>query len=539
MKFSIIKTYLEVINFKKTRIIYVLALQISLSIFELFSVLVLFNFVSLLTEQSEVLSENKLMPEILMLGSLSLVAYMFKPFIYYHIMYRIFDHIFSCWELLNYNILLRFFNTQNKFQPESGQNEREAVLSTETTTVVTSFIIPITTAFAEIIVITSLSLFLFVVNPIATLIAILCCSIVFAVVNSITRPAIRRLGLLRSVEEVKRINLINNVISNRDELVFFDQGDHLFNKLEESLISIKSSWTKHLALGLVPKASMEFAAIISAALSVGYALIFSGMTIDETIAFAVATGLVVMRVVPAANKIILGYQYANFNLPSAQRITRSFVGHDDDDKISEVSTAPASLELKGLHNREKRLADFIVERPGIYAITGRSGAGKSVFLKSLLGLVNSRFESRRISSSEGRSKVAYVSQKPQLWVGTFRENLTLTNSEKENLNCWIERLGLQEAIENLPDGLDTKVNPEVEQLSGGQIARFTFLRTILREPEILILDEFTANLDAKSKQIILQICSEISAKTIIVIATHDTATLKICEKKFDLELGWT
>jgi ABC-type multidrug transport system fused ATPase/permease subunit len=125
-----------------------------------------------------------------------------------------------------------------------------------------------------------------------------------------------------------------------------------------------------------------------------------------------------------------------------------------------------------------------------------------------------------------RSHMALVSQEPMLFHGTVRENVrygkpNATDAEVEaaarEANAW-------EFIEKLPQGLETVVSQVA--LSAGQRQRISIARAILKDPEILILDEATSQLDAKSEGVVQAALDRLMRGRTVVVIAHRLSTIK-------------
>jgi ABC-type multidrug transport system fused ATPase/permease subunit len=142
-------------------------------------------------------------------------------------------------------------------------------------------------------------------------------------------------------------------------------------------------------------------------------------------------------------------------------------------------------------------------------ICGRSGEGKSTVLKMLPGLLEADngvlrvggVEARQADPSALRSLVGFVPQEPYLFETSLRDNLAYGREIDEAEIIRVVRLvRLGEFLAGLPNGLDTCLGPDGFAVSGGEKARISLARAILRQPNTLILDEATAFLDSETEE---------------------------------------
>lgn len=145
-----------------------------------------------------------------------------------------------------------------------------------------------------------------------------------------------------------------------------------------------------------------------------------------------------------------------------------------------------------------------------YAVIGKSGCGKSTLLSLLLGYYPNYSGSIRYDGVELReltreylgNTVAYVSQDTFLFQDTIQNNITLYHEEytPQEIEAALEQAGLKELVDSLSEGLSTMVEENGKNFSGGEKQRLSLARALLRKSRVLLLDEFTANLDKETAE---------------------------------------
>lgn len=180
------------------------------------------------------------------------------------------------------------------------------------------------------------------------------------------------------------------------------------------------------------------------------------------------------------------------------------------------------------------------------AFVGPSGSGKSTivrlleqFYKPLSGdILMEQSSIYDFNLKEWRSKIAWVSQNNAVLSGSIRDNLCLGLNRlvtDDELMKVLDLVSLGDEIRSMKEGLDTEVGERGRFLSGGQSQRLQIARTYLKDAEILIFDESTANLDAYSEYAIISILySALKEKTVVIIA-HRLSTVKDVDCIFFLE----
>ena len=138
-----------------------------------------------------------------------------------------------------------------------------------------------------------------------------------------------------------------------------------------------------------------------------------------------------------------------------------------------------------------------------------------------------------------RELLGVVQQEVFLFDGTVRENIAYANRDAslDDVLAAAQRANAHEFIVNLPDGYDSIIGERGVKLSGGQRQRLSIARALLAQPQILILDEATSNLDTESEQLIQQSMDELlKGRTTFVIA-HRLSTITHADKIVVMDAG--
>ena len=174
---------------------------------------------------------------------------------------------------------------------------------------------------------------------------------------------------------------------------------------------------------------------------------------------------------------------------------------------------------------------FKAEKGDFVTFVGRTGAGKSTIFKLLLGLYEPGqgkvlvcgIEAADISDEKKRRLFGYVAQQPQLVSGSIAQQISLFDNSLtgEKIVSAARLVGLDEVIEKMPQGYETPINKAA--FSQGQLLLLSIARAICSEPEILLLDEITANLDSSTEINILEAISKAAQGRTVLSITHRLA----------------
>lgn len=201
-------------------------------------------------------------------------------------------------------------------------------------------------------------------------------------------------------------------------------------------------------------------------------------------------------------------------------------------RVPEVAeTHAALLRVEHVALRPRGAAAVVLQdlslvlQPGQrLAVVGPSGSGKSTLLEALAGWLPP--EQGRILRRPGIS-IGYAGQRPYLFQGSIADNLRLADPQasERRLRAVAEAAQVLRFAERLPQGLDTPIGERGFGLSGGEARRIALARLLLREPDLLLLDEPTAFLDPETEAELLHSLGNFARGRGVVIATHSPAAM--------------
>ena len=170
------------------------------------------------------------------------------------------------------------------------------------------------------------------------------------------------------------------------------------------------------------------------------------------------------------------------------------------------------------------------------ALVGASGAGKSTIFSLLTRLIDPATGSVSIGGvrtdemalPDLRGLFSVVTQEALLFDETLRENVLMGRGDvtDEQLHAALDAANVTGFLENLPNGLETRVGPRGSALSGGQRQRVVIARALLRNTPILLLDEATSALDAQSEQVVQDALDKLAAGRTTLVIAHRLSTVR-------------
>lgn len=373
---------------------------------------------------------------------------------------------------------------------------------------------------------------------------------------------------------------------------FYNKNMKVFKKLQQTIIDLQGkvneyidsfSTTKTLRLEeiniddirkMLEKSKTE---LIKSSKIIGlHTAIFSSLTFTATIATLIIGGNQILLGVGLASSILLMLDYINDinghmkgvldHIHEAMNKYNAFLNVLNIMNI-EKEQDEGTLELKKINSIEFKNVSLSydeinvileninlkIDNPKTIAIVGKSGAGKTSFVNliprfyELTGgniLIND-IDYKKYKLDELRKNISYVFQEPVILNMSIKDNLMygLDNVKFEDIKNICIKLGLDDKIMSLPNNYETQINDKTDLLSFGEKQLLSYARAILKNGDIVILDEVTSNLDLKFEQNIIKANKTLLKGKITFIIAHRLNTIKeadliiYIEDKHIVEMG--
>ena len=209
-----------------------------------------------------------------------------------------------------------------------------------------------------------------------------------------------------------------------------------------------------------------------------------------------------------------------------------------DSPITSISFEDVTFAYPTSENNVLNGINFSASSGEFLGVMGHTGAGKSTILKLVERFYEPQFGTVNINGIDindyaiesVRDRIGFVSQDPFLFYGDVRSNVAYAReATDEEIKRALEIAGAWEFVSQLSEGIDTMVGDRGVMLSGGQRARIALARALLKDPDLLILDEASAALDAETEkriQMSLFGGSNGDSKRITIAVAHRLATIR-------------
>lgn len=287
--------------------------------------------------------------------------------------------------------------------------------------------------------------------------------------------------------------------------------------------------------------SLSFAALLTAAgrIDVGTLVLFQSI-------FELIIGNV-QRMLDAVPMITQGYD-------SLKSVNEILYADDVERNGTQLLPSPVRGEIEFRHvsfgyesGKEPVLNDisFTVPAGGSIAFVGKSGEGKTTLLNLILGLYGVQkgeilidgMNLDTLEKSAYRRHIAVVPQNTVLFSGSLWDNLVygLSYVSTDQVMDVIRRVGLEDVLAALPEGLNSPLLENGGNLSGGQRQRIAIARALLRSPKIILLDEATSALDTVSERKVQEAIDAMMGRCTVVMVAHRLGTLRRADAVYRID----
>ena len=406
-----------------------------------------------------------------------------------------------------------------------------------------------------------LSIGLFIVDPVISLISLLFFASVALILYRMTHVRARQLGDKNLEFGVKSSEKIIEVLSSYRESVVRNRRGYYAKEIGELRYKLAETVADISFLPSVSKYVMETSAIIVALIvsASQFILYDAGRAVATLMIFMVA----ITRIAPAVLRFqqsMIGIKTSLAQAESALKLVEEIDVVDEledanstlqivhDGFTPEINIESLSFSYPSRISKTLQDVSLLVSAYSIFAIVGPSGGGKTTLADLILGVLQPTSGSVQISGLSPLQAIirwpgaiSYVPQDTLIVSGSIRENVGLGFSNLESFDELIwESLALaqlEDFVRNLPGGLSAQVGERGTQLSGGQRQRLGIARALFTRPKLIVFDEATSSLDVATEFEVSQAINALRSKVTIVLIAHRLSTIRKADSIIYLDSG--
>jgi ATP-binding cassette subfamily C protein len=347
-------------------------------------------------------------------------------------------------------------------------------------------------------------------------------------------------------------------LSALEEIKVLDRTQHFAERFADVSRLQAEIQAKSRFLQALPRITVE-TLFICGALAATVALLLSGSSSAQTVSLLGLFAYAGFRIIPSANRFLMHAHTVRHGQAGIDRITadleqievpedRATAAHDDWDFADRVVLERVSLTYPQQTQPVLAEIDLTIRCGESVAIVGSTGSGKSSILRLLVGLLPPDHGTITVDGADlqdvlpsWRRRLGYVPQDVHVIEDTLRRNVAFGFDDDEIEDTAVvralRRAQLGEVVDGLPEGLDSSVGDRGLRLSGGERQRVGIARALYHEPHVLILDEATSSLDAKTEQEILAELRSDPRHWTLIAVTHRLASVRGFDRVVFIDSG--
>jgi ABC-type multidrug transport system fused ATPase/permease subunit len=431
-------------------------------------------------------------------------------------------------------------------------------LTNESKIFIDSCLEPFLLVSAELIIFFFILVFLIIIEPIGSLLVIFTLSSAMIIFYFFTKNKTRHWGLQRQIYEEKLLKNMQETFHGIKEIKIFNVTKFIFSIFIQNLFKTVEARRKMNFILQLPRMWLEIIAVFTMVAVVVVSLIFSN-DISGVIPILAVFSAAAFRIIPSANRILIATQNLRYGFASAEKLIENI--RDIDDSYKGYDATSKNFDVKNFEKLEMKNISFNYESPNkkifnnlnfslkkgeCIGIVGTTGIGKSTFVDIFCGLLKQKngdlfINQKKVNNFDinWNNLIGYVPQNYYLIDGSMKENIAFGQIENEinlkKLHKSIEVSQLNDLVNSLELGINTKIGERGIKFSGGQKQRLAIARALYFEPEIIIFDESTSALDNETEKKLMETITKLIGTKTIIIISHRLSTLQNCNKVFRIE----
>ena len=478
---------------------------------------------------------------------------------------------FTVWRLSMYgaqvgaelgNRLFRHYMHQPWLFHASGSSSQLTTrVAQESGRITGNIINPLMQMNAKLVMALFMTIAIFLYNPLVAITGFLLFSGTYVLLYKTVRRRLVRNGRHISEAQQMRFKLMGEGFGGIKDALLLGRQKVFTDRFQAECEKFAAAQGTTQALGQVPRYAMELIAFGAIIFLVLYLLSSHEGDLGAILPVLSVYALAGFKLLPAFQQAYTGLSQIRGNLAAFDAVR-------DDLRASSLTVAKSSVPTgqRLAPKSEIRFDNVVFSYPGkedpalknlnitipankVTGLVGASGSGKSTAIDLLLGLIEPQqgkvlVDGQPVTKDNCRqwqNSLGFVPQSIFLSDSSITENIAFglppENVDEDKVKRAATMAHLDELLEQLPDGLATRVGERGVQLSGGQKQRIGIARALYHDADVLVLDEATSALDGITEKLIMDAIHDFAGKKTIIMIAHRLATVRQCDSLYLLEQG--
>ena len=449
-----------------------------------------------------------------------------------------------------------------QFHASGSSAQLTKQVSTEAARISSQIVQPLMIMNSKLVLALFISISIVIYDPVIAILGLFIFSLAYFVLYRLVRQKLESNGQQLSEVSTQRFRLMNEGFGGIKDVLLLNRSHDFITRFHDSGKVFARAQGTNIAISQVPRYFIEliaFGAMISLVLVL--IKVHSG-NLGEVLPILAVYALAAFKLLPALQQIYSSLSQIKGNTAAFEAVKDDLERSFDSQKTSSDTVVSTPIDLK----RSIKLSNIEFSYPGkerpavdgvnmsipvnsVIGLVGSSGSGKSTLIDLLLGLLTPQqggiyVDDVRITAYNKRAwqdLLGFVPQSIFLSEGSIAENIAFGIPAKDislkQVNKALNLANLTELVEQLPDGVNTRVGERGVQLSGGQRQRIGIARALYHEAEVLVFDEATSALDGITEKIVMDAIHEFSGQKTIVMIAHRLKTVEKCDLIYFMEHG--
>lgn len=405
-----------------------------------------------------------------------------------------------------------------------------------------------------------LTLFLLKIDFIITSFALTLIFIISVFIIFLTRKKLISFSKISALNTSASFQNLINVLNSLKEVIVLKRENKFKDQFNETVSKTTLSTKNNNLLRYVPRLIYEVMAVFVLFIILSYFLYTDKNLLDSLDVIGVYV-IAIIKLIPAFNKIVSNFQNLNVayypalqalnelnfleETPINEKIKNSTVIKRS--LIDKISISNLTFSYFGNKDSILEKINLDIKKGEIVGFYGPSGGGKSTLINLILGflkpttgkVITDDFDINK-DLKRWHDMITYIPQDIFLLNDSIKKNILFgLNSDEVDKSIFTKVLdvsNLNEFLQKMPEGIETVVGEKAIKLSGGQGQRICIARSLIKDSDIIVLDEATSKLDEKNESIIIEkITKNYKKKCTVIIVSHRYNTLKkYCDKLYEV-----
>lgn len=459
--------------------------------------------------------------------------------------------------------LYTYYMRQNwQFHASGSSAQLTKQVSTEAMRISNGIVQPLMQMNSKMVLALFISISIIFYDPLLAISGLFVFSLAYFLLYRLVRKKLVDNGQKLSQVATDRFKLMNEGFGGIKDVLLLNRSHDFIRRFQDSGKVFARAQGTNIAIGQVPRYFIEliaFGAMISLVLVL--IKLHSG-NLGEVLPILAVYALAAFKLLPALQQIYSNLSQIKGNIAAFEAVKGDLEQSFEIEKTASQALTVMPMKLTEsitLNNIEFSYpgkdkpavngVDMTIPINSVIGLVGSSGSGKSTLIDLLLGLLapqqgNLYVDNIRITVDNKRAwqnLLGFVPQSIFLSEGTIAENIAFGlpayDIDINQVMNAVSLAHLTELVEDLPDGINTKVGERGVQLSGGQRQRVGIARALYHKAEVLVFDEATSALDGITEKIVMDAIHEFSGKKTIIMIAHRLKTVEKCDLIYFMEKG--